>query len=73
MTGKPLFIKIDEYDEVKDTIKVIRGKIAEARVILDKIQQLKHEEESELEIWRNELDNVDKKVGFISETLAPTE
>ena len=54
-------------------IKVIRGKIAEARVILDKIQQLKHEEESELEIWRNELDNVDKKVGFISETLAPTE
>ena len=70
---KPLFIKIDEYDELKDTIRLIKGKVNEARSILDKISQLKHEEESELDVWRNELDNVDKKIGLISETLSPAE
>ncbi|HLC46879.1 MAG TPA: hypothetical protein VJI75_04005 [Candidatus Nanoarchaeia archaeon] len=73
MNERPLFIKIDQYDDIKDTVKLIRAKIGEARTILDKIGQLRHEEEAELEIWRQELDDVDKKVGFINETLSPSE
>lgn len=69
MEEKPIFVKIDAYEDIRDIINIIKKKIAEARGTLDKIQQLRHEEEAELEMWHNEVEDVEKKVAFIDESL----
>ncbi|MFC1732748.1 hypothetical protein ACFL6I_20805 [candidate division KSB1 bacterium] len=69
MEDKPIFVKIDAYEDIGDIINIIKKKIIEARGTLDKIQQLRHEEEAELEMWGNEVEEVEKKVVFIDKTL----
>ena len=69
MKETPVFIKIDEYKDVLDIIELTKGKIQEARNIIDKINQLKNAEDSELEEWHNAINEVDKRVTFVDKAL----
>ena len=65
----PVFIKIDEYEEVLDLVKMIRRKLEDAKATLLKINDLKNEEDHQLEMWQNALAEVEKKVDFINQSL----
>lgn len=69
MDEKPIFVKIDAYEDIRDIINIVKHKIADARGLLDKIQQLRHEEEAELEMWQNEVEDIEKKVAFMDKSL----
>lgn len=69
MDEKPIFVKIDAYEDIRDIVNIIKQKIAVARGTLDKIQQLRHEEEAELEMWQGEIEDVEKKVAFMDKSL----
>ena len=58
----PVFVKIDEYKNVIDTMGLIRAKIEQAKDTLAKINQLKNEEDAELELWHNSLEEVERKI-----------
>ncbi|MBN1503153.1 hypothetical protein JW930_06410 [Candidatus Woesearchaeota archaeon] len=64
-----VFVKLDEYKDILDIIELINEKVKEARTVLGKINDLKNQEDSELEMWKTALDNVDRKVEFIDRTL----
>lgn len=66
---KNVFVKIDEYNDILDIIALINGKVKEARTILGKINDLKNQEDSELETWKNSLDDVERKLKYIDQTL----
>ena len=66
---KPLFVKIEKYRDVIDTLKKLKGRLSEADNILEKMNHLKQEEERELAAWhrdlekiRNQLLDIDKKL-----------
>ena len=44
-----IFIKIDEYKEVLDVLELLKHKISQARAILRKINELKNQEDAEIE------------------------
>jgi len=69
MERMPVFVKVDEYDEVLGLVKMIRKKIDEAKETLLKINELKNEEDHQLEIWQNNLAEVEKKIDFIEHSL----
>ncbi|PIN86332.1 hypothetical protein COV19_06015 [Candidatus Woesearchaeota archaeon CG10_big_fil_rev_8_21_14_0_10_44_13] len=69
MDEKPIFVKIDAYEDIRDIINIVKKKISEARGTLDRIHQLCHEEESELEAWQNEVEDVEKRVSTIDKSL----
>ena len=69
MADKPMFVKVNEYEDIKDMINLIRAKIDESKKILATIDQLKKQEELELASWRNEIEEVERKVGSINKTL----
>jgi len=69
----PVFIKIDEYDNVLNLVKLVRGKIDDAKETLLKINDLKNEEDHQLELWQNALAEVEKKVDFINQSLQEPE
>lgn len=66
---KNVFVQIKEYNDILDIIALINEKIGEARVILGKIYDLKNQEDSELETWKNALDDVERKLKYIDQTL----
>jgi predicted nuclease with TOPRIM domain len=67
--GSPVFVKIDEYKDVLEIIGIIKDKIEDARTTLGKINDLKNEEDAELELWNSKLEEIEKKIDFIDTTL----
>lgn len=66
---KNVFIKIEEYNDILDIIALVNEKVKEARIVLGKINDLKNQEDSELEAWKNSLDDVERKLKYIDQTL----
>jgi len=71
--GMPIFVKIDEYDDVLKIVKSVRKKIDEAKETLLRINDLKNEEDHHLEMWQNALAEIEKKVDFIDHSLSEPE
>ena len=69
----PVFVKVDEYDDVLNLLKVVRRKIDDAKETLSKIHDLKNEEDHHLEMWASTLQEVEKKVDFIDHSLSEPE
>ncbi|MFH1408331.1 MAG: hypothetical protein ABIH34_00325 [Nanoarchaeota archaeon] len=65
----PIFVKIDEYKDIVAIIAQIKSKLQEGRELLEKIEDIKNKEEGELDQWRAELDEVQRKMSFIDKTL----
>jgi len=64
-----VFVKMDEYNDLLDIIALINKKIKEAREILEKIYDLKNQEDYELESWKNSLNDVERKLKYIDQVL----
>ncbi len=68
-----VYVKLDDYNDIMDIIRLIKGRLKEARFLLGKISDLKKEEEAEIEGWASELDSVEEKLDIIDKTLAEPE
>lgn len=64
-----MFIKMDTYKEALATLDMIKAKVDDAKKSLDKINELKKEEEIEMEIWRRMIGDVEAKLHRIDQTL----
>ncbi len=69
----PVFVKIEEYNEVLTIIRLIHKKMDEAKETLMKINELKNEEDHQLEMWQSALGEIEKKVDFIEHSLSEPE
>ena len=65
----PVYVKIDDYKEVLQVIGIIKDKIAAAKEIIGKINELRNEEDAELELWHSGLEEVERKVDFVDRSL----
>lgn len=65
----PVFVKVDEYKDVLEIMGMIKSKLEQARGILDKIIEIKAQEDNELKAWQQDLDEVEKKIALIDGTL----
>jgi len=65
----PVFIKIDEYKDILDILELSRAKIKEARKLLEKINELKNAEDTELDDWHNSISEIENRIEFIDKTL----
>jgi len=66
---KPLFIKIDRYKEAIANIDSIKDKIKEADAVINKIYDLKSEEERELTEWHSTLTKIKEKLIAVDKKL----
>ncbi|MEK6916314.1 MAG: hypothetical protein AABW92_01090 [Nanoarchaeota archaeon] len=64
-----VFVKVAEYNDLLDIIALINEKVKEARIVLGKIYDLKNQEDSELDAWKNSLDDVERKLKYIDQVL----
>ncbi|MBW2978396.1 hypothetical protein KY331_06125 [Candidatus Woesearchaeota archaeon] len=65
----PVFVRIDDYKDILDVINMIKNKISEAKATLGKINELKNEEDAELELWHTGIEEVERKMEYVDKTL----
>jgi len=66
----PVFVKIDEYKDIADIMTLMREKLRQAKFLLDKIAELKTQEDAELATWAKELEDVEARVASVDRTLS---
>jgi hypothetical protein len=66
---QPFFVRIDKFSETKDNFHKINQKIKEMEEILSNLESTKNEEERELDLWKQDmnemkslLSNIDKEI-----------
>jgi DNA repair exonuclease SbcCD ATPase subunit len=69
MEKMPVFIKIEEYEDVINTMATLKKKINDAKNTLDKIHQLKQEEDSQLQSWSTALSEIESRLAAIDQFL----
>ena len=69
MGESQFFVKIDEFKSIFDLVKTIKNKVVDAHKNLDNIYHMKQEEEKLLDQWKEDLEEVERKVGFVEGVL----
>ncbi len=67
---QPLFIKVDTYKEVVDTLSLIKVKLADAGHILEELTKLKEEEDKELSAWHSDISAIKEKLMLVGQKLS---
>lgn len=65
----PVYVRIDEYKEVLETVQSLKAKLEAAKQTLDQISQLKQEEDAEVESWKAGLADIEQKVEHLDQSL----
>ncbi|MBI2650962.1 hypothetical protein HYX01_00640 [Candidatus Woesearchaeota archaeon] len=69
-TGEaPVFVKIEDYKDILEVMELIKGKLAEAKTTLHEINELKKDEDAEIEFWNATLMDIEKKLESIDRNL----
>ena len=71
--GAPIYVKIDEYKEILEIINMIKDKIYEAKSTVKKLNDIRAEEDNEIDMWNGNLQEIERKVEFIDKTLFEVE
>lgn len=69
MESKPIFVKIDEYKDIRQILELVQRKVADARATLGEIERLRHDETAELEMWKASIEDVENRAAFIHRSL----
>ena len=69
----PVFVKIEDYKDITEIMTLVKEKLDQARFLLNKINELKRQEDAELSNWTRELDEVTKRVYEIDRMLLEPE
>lgn len=69
MEEKPIFVKLNQYRDISDIINLVRKKLAEAKSLLDQINKLREQEDTELADWRHEMAGVEERIEQIDAML----
>lgn len=71
--GMTVYVRIDEYKDIIDLVNLMRAKIQQARYVLNRIAELKRQEDAEIDSWSTELDNVEERIDIIDKKLTEPE
>lgn len=66
---KAIYVQIDKYKQAIDTLEVIKEKLKTAQSILDELNELKKQEDSELEEWQQNVSEIKERLAEVDNTL----
>jgi len=69
----PVFVKINDYKEILDIVDVMKQKLKETRMSLDRLKELKLKENQELEDWDKNVGEISRRLSFIDSAFFDNE
>ncbi len=65
----PVFVKIEQYKELTRILDEVNKKIAESEKMLHQLEELKAEEDAQLQSWSSSLEGVKSKTEELKKAL----
>lgn len=69
MMDQPIFVRIDEYQDILDLLTLVRERLGKATHLLQSIHKIREEEELEINNWSRSLSELDRRVAEIDRLL----
>ncbi|HIH39267.1 TPA: hypothetical protein HA219_00885 [Candidatus Woesearchaeota archaeon] len=69
MEEKSTFIKIDRFETAMSALSAIKKKLMEAQATLNKINEVKQEEDAAVQKWTSDLASVQSKIESVEAEL----
>lgn len=69
----PVFVKIADYKEVLNVVDVMKQKLKETTQTLNKIKELKAEEDKEIQDWEKNIVEISRRLAFIDSAFFENE
>jgi hypothetical protein len=69
MDQVPTYVRVQDYEEVLATLETVKKKVAESRALLQRLGELKAEEDREILAWSESLDDVSGRIDILEKTL----
>jgi hypothetical protein len=66
---KPLFIRIDKFEESLKTFKKIKEKVLDIDKLLKEVKEVKEKEEGELNLWEEKIQTIKKQIEKIDKNI----
>ena len=71
--GKPLFVSVQDYQEILNGIQTTKQALEEAEEVITKLNDLKNAQEHIFEDWKNQMEDVERKLSYVDEVIAQGE
>lgn len=69
----PLFVSMQDYKEIINGINTTKDSLEEAEVIVARLNDLKIAQERIFEDWKNQLEDIERKISYVDEIVAQGE
>ena len=69
MDNVPIYVKVDKYQELLEIVKGIENKIEGVNKMIDRIGQLKAEEDAQLKAWTDNLTDIRARLERINDSF----
>lgn len=70
---RPLFIRVDKFQDVLDSVDIIRQRIQDISAVIKKLREIRVKEEDEMAKWGQEIGELKEKLELIEKTLSRIE
>ncbi len=65
----PVFVKVEEYKSILDLLESVKQKLGQARDLLAKVNELKQQEDAQIEAWARDIEDVEDRLSSIGKSL----
>jgi hypothetical protein len=65
----PVFVKVEEYRSIIDLLDAVKQKLGQARTLLARVNELKQQEDQQIDAWARDIDDVEDRLSSISKSL----
>ena len=65
-----VFVKIDDFKDITEILNLAHEKLQQAKNVLNKIAELKAQEDAEVEAWQSELAEIERRISGVDRHLA---
>jgi len=69
MEKMPVFIKIENYEDVLDVVNLLKEKMGKIKTTFATIEQIKAEEDAKIKEWKANISDIDQKINNIDRVL----
>ncbi len=65
----PVFVKVEEYKSILQLLDGIKQRLAQAKSLLATVNDLKQQEDQQLEAWARDIDDVEERLNSVDKSL----
>jgi uncharacterized protein YoxC len=64
-----VFVRVEEYKSIIELMEAVRQKLGQAKNLLAKVNELKQQEDQQIDSWAKDIDDVEDRLNSISKSL----